>query len=362
MPNKKSPFLRFSEIVSKNSPVSRKRYNRLFAFYFKMLPTRFLSFIENIFYKKKLKGYEPKKPPIYVLGHWRSGTSFLQSLLGASPQFVFHTKFQTFFPESFLVTEKTIKQPATSILQQVGLIDSSEIEISMLNQAKPYSFHWGQVFPKSWKHYFDKYLFWDTISDEEAEQWNRNVKYLNKKVNFVNPDKQLLVKNPGDTARAKAILNLYPDVKFVFVHRNPYDVYYSSVKLWKKILNNLSLQEITLEEIKEAIIYTYKRVHEKYINDKALIPEGNLVEISYEELKDNPLQTMKVIYEELGLKDFEKDKPSLHKYLEGISHTPTDYKYKTKDLERIHDQWEFMFKHFNYPMLHLKGNSQRLVG
>lgn len=371
----RSPFVEFTKIVNKNGPVSMKRFPRLLAFYAKILPTRFLGFIEDSIYKRKLKRYHPKHPPVYILGHWRSGTSFLQSLLGAAPQFVYHTKFQTFFPESFLVTEKAVKQPATYILQNLGLIDSwhngiahnfssldtsSEIEVSMMNQAKAYSFHWGQIFPKSWNYYFDKYLFWDGIGNEEAKRWKSNVKHLNKKVNYLHPDCQLIVKNPGDTARMKQIHEIYPNAKFVFIHRNPYDVYYSTIKLWKKILGVLSLQEIDMEEIKTAVLYTYKRMHSNYIEHKKHVPKENIVEIPYGDLKNNALKTLQTIYSALDFEGYDEAKRSFRFYLNNISYKPSEYEYLPSDIERINEDWAFVFEHFNYPMWDVNG--ERMVG
>lgn len=371
----KTPIFYFLRIVKRNKPVHPKRYLRLIAFYSKILPSGFLGFLENIFYRKKLKKFKPEHPPLYILGHWRSGTSFLQSLLGESPQFVYHTKFQTFFPESFLLTEKTIKQAATAVLEYVGLTrswdrgiahnfssldTSSEIEISMMNQAKPYSFHWGQVFPKFWKYYFNRYLFWDDISESEIKNWKENVKYLNKKVNFLHPNCQVLVKNPGDTARVKAILDIYPDARFIFVHRNPYEVFYSSVKLWNKILSNLSLQEITLDEIKNAILYIYKRVHEKYFDSKKRIPADNLVEIAYEDLRKKPLKVMKHVYNELGIMGFDSAKPAFEKYVNAMKHKPTEYAFVNEDIDRINKEWAFIFKQLGYPM-HDTGKNRMAV-
>jgi hypothetical protein len=371
----RTPFFQFINIVIRNKSIGKGRYLRLLAFLSKMIPAGILGFIENRFYKRKLNRYQPKHPPLYILGHWRSGTSFLQSLLGEAPHFVYHTKFQTFFPESFLITEKTIKQPATSLLQSFGLIDSwhngiahnfssldtsSEIEISMMTEGKPFSFHWGQVFPKSWKYYFDKYLFWDNIEEPEEISWKNHVKYLNKKVNFVNPKKQLIVKNPGDTPRVKPILDIYPDAKFIFVHRNPYEVFYSSVKLWKKILNNLSLQEISIDEIKDAIIYTYKRVHSIYLEQRELIPEDNLVEIAYEDLRDEPMKTVQKIYKGLGFKKFSEAEQAFKNYLNDITHTPSDYTYETEDIERINQEWDFIFYALNYSIIDTK--KKRMVG
>ena len=67
----------------------------------KALLSDLLSKLESVVYANRLKRYHMPKPPIFVIGHWRSGTSFLQSLLGAPPGYVYFNKYQTIFPDSF---------------------------------------------------------------------------------------------------------------------------------------------------------------------------------------------------------------------------------------------------------------------
>src|SRR4051794_3899053 len=47
-------------------------------------------------------------PPVFILGHWRQGTTHLHNLLALDPQFAYPTLFQTLYPRSFLTTEAFI--------------------------------------------------------------------------------------------------------------------------------------------------------------------------------------------------------------------------------------------------------------
>lgn len=59
---------------------------------------------ENLLFGRKVR--ETKiAPPLFVLGVWRSGTSFLFNLLTRDPRFAFPNAYQASFPHSFLLTE-----------------------------------------------------------------------------------------------------------------------------------------------------------------------------------------------------------------------------------------------------------------
>src|SRR4029079_1152655 len=44
------------------------------------------------------------QPPLFVLGHWRSGTTHLHNLLTVDERFAFPNNYQVFYPHTFLTT------------------------------------------------------------------------------------------------------------------------------------------------------------------------------------------------------------------------------------------------------------------
>jgi hypothetical protein len=53
--------------------------------------------------------------PVFILGHWRSGTTLLHELLALDPQFDFPSSYACFAPGHFLVTERVLG-PVAQIL------------------------------------------------------------------------------------------------------------------------------------------------------------------------------------------------------------------------------------------------------
>lgn len=365
MSRKATPLTAFRQLVRKHQDQGIDHRKRLWAIYAKMLPSGIMSTLENWQYRRRLHSISLTKSPLYLLGHWRSGTTFLQFLLGQDPGIVFHSKFQTFFPQSFLLTEETVKPVAETFINafssvnawrdgislDMGLDTPSEIEVSLMNEASPVSFHWGHIFPKSWKYYFDRYLFQDDLTPREYRIWKQSVRRLNRKVQLKHLNKRVMVKNPGDTARVRAILDLYPRAKFVFIHRNPYDVYYSNKKLWRNILDHIAIQDMPTGELPEAIRYTYRRMHQAYLQQRSLIPEGNLIEISHQELSTDPMGTVESIYRQLDLKGFTRARPYLEAFAKKRQgpYQPPSYSYEPDEIAALNRDWNFAFQAFGYP-------------
>lgn len=362
--NNTAPVLAFTRILKEEGAVETKRLSKLIAIYLKFLPSGIMGKLEDVWYRKKVEQFEHPYPPLYLLGHWRSGTTFLHMMLGQDPDLTFHSKFASFFPDSFLLTQKTTKPLANRFLNTFGAINAwrdgismdmsmdspSEIEVGMINQARRETFHWGHVFPKSWQNYFDRYLFQRGMTQEEMAEWQASVRYLNRKVNFNAPEKRLMVKNPGDTARVKSILDIYPNAKFVFLHRDPYDVFYSNKKLWRNLLGHVSLQSMNEDELDEAILYIYEHMHRAYFEQRELIPEGNLVEISHRELSEQPVETLEYLYDAINLPGFSKVRPHFEREAQkrGQSKPSRGYDYRSIDVKRINKRWSFAFREWGY--------------
>src|SRR5262249_42416591 len=54
------------------------------------------------------------EPPLFVLGHWRSGTTFLHDLLALDPRYTYPNTYECFMPLHFLLSEDfmTSREPS----------------------------------------------------------------------------------------------------------------------------------------------------------------------------------------------------------------------------------------------------------
>lgn len=204
-------------------------------------------------------------------------------------------------------------------------------------------------FPKNAEEQFLKSVLFEGASQKEIVSWKENYDYLLRSVSFANKGKRLLLKNPANTARIETLLEMFPDAKFIHIYRNPYNVYFSTKKMRRQVLDIFALQSTTDEDLEYHVINDYIRVMKKYFDTKDKIPKKNLVEISYEDLEKNPVEQMELIYNELGIDGFEEAKPFFEQYLK------RQEKYKKnvhsigkKDLDYIKKHWAFTINAWGY--------------
>jgi len=337
-------------------------YKRIAAWFVKLILTEPLRWYEIITKDSEIRNHKLEHPPLFILGHWRSGTSFLQTLLAKDPNRGFLHKYASVFPESFLSSESIIKPVAKKITdtfetkRNISEISVSwewdtpgELDIAMITLISPYSPHWGHVFPADrFNDYMEKYAYFNTTTSEEERRWKETCRYLINKVSIRNTKKQLIIKSPANTARIEQLLDLYPKAKFVYIHRNPFDVFYSNLKMWHVILDNLSFQKIDQQQIVKYVLETYKKILSSYLDKRCIIPEGNLVELRYETFVQDPIVGLHRIYNELSLGGFEEALPYFQKFLSSQKNRSSAYHYESEIISRIEKEWGFSLREWPY--------------
>ena len=314
--------------------------------------------IQLLAYRKRIQAIDFKNnPPVFVIGHWRSGTTHLHYLLSKDSQFSYLEAFQAFFFRVALVSKKTMKPLLNRLMprtrpQDNVIIDAgapTEEEHPLTNLTHRSSMH-SFFFPKN-QNYFKRYHLFET-SEKSLSRWKKSYKRMLQEIAYYNgPERTLLLKNPHNTARIKVLKEMFPNAKFIFIHRNPFDVYKSTEHLYKKTIKSQFLQKFSDEEISECVISCYELVMKQYLDLKKFIPEDQLTEISFNDLSNSPLSELERIYKTLNITGFEKIKPSFESYIQDQKNyqknkfieLPEELKSKLKD------RWGFAFKAWNYP-------------
>ncbi len=287
----------------------------------------------------------PIQPPIFILGHYRSGTTHLHELMSLDPRFASPTRFQAYHPGSFLATERWCA-PINDLFMLPRRVQEDEIALMNLCCRSPY-LDW--CFPAASIDY-SKFLTFRRASDEEVALWKRTLRwYLGAlSVRFGKP---ILLKSPPHTARIRLILDVFPDAKFVHIRRNPFDVFASTVKLLKDIEPVFQLQVRRGPIDEESVLRTYEKMYDAYFDDLANIPQGQFTEIAYEDLEVAPVEQLKKIYRDLDLGDFGEVESVVNNYLESIQgyeknrHAGIDPSTRS----RIAERWRKTFSAWGYP-------------
>jgi len=316
------------------------------------IPVRYL---ESKKLKKIVEKVKLPDDPVIILGHWRSGTTHLHNLLCKDPQFGYVTMTQAFFPKSFIYLKifrnmMKVFMPDTRPQDNVKIgVDEPQEDEFALGSLCPYGFYVSWYFPQQMIENYIKYTCLKKVPSKVKEEWKRVYLELLKKAKYYIRRKSLVIKNPANTVRIKILLELFPNAKFINIHRNPFEIYMSTHKLYDSVLPWLNLQPISKKEIDKNIITIYKDMMLTFLKEKDLIPEENYIELTFKDLEENPIKQLKKIYQKFKLNGFEDIKPLFKDYLkETANYKKNKYVYSISTIEKVKKYWDFALKEWNY--------------
>ncbi|MFI5131964.1 MAG: sulfotransferase family protein [Chitinophagales bacterium] len=357
------PIYTFVKIAYKNGGISLKGIKNLLPWLIKTILFEPLRWIELSMYNKKISQHKLTKHPLFILGFYRSGTSYLHQLLVKDDRLGYHSNFQMVLPEIMLSSEKILLPVFEFFCRSFKLKDSvhrvplsfrfpGEEDATMTTSVNPRGAQWGYFFPKMMNQQFQKYVLFENIPESELEVWKQEFAFLLNKISLANHSKQLVLKSPPNTARIKILLSLFPNAKFIFIHRNPYEVYLSNKKFWKVTQSIYAVGGTRSVDINSIILNTYSKMMQRYLLEKDLIPEGQLVEIPYEDIIQRPLDSMRKIYETIHLDDFGYCENKLRSFVEHQkSFVRLNHEIPADERKVVTKKFEPFIRYWNYPIL-----------
>ena len=274
-------------------------------------------------YRKRAATVPLGEPPIFVIGHWRTGTTLLHDLFSTDPNLAYPTTYECFFPHHFLLTEGTLPKAMKVLLPKkrpqddvpVGFDRPQEEEFGMmiLGQGTPYTTHaWPRFGPAD-----SDYLDFKGVSEKHKKTWADAYMWLYRRLVLKHGGKRLVMKTPANAARLKLLTKLFPDARYVYLARNPLDVFPSSVKLWRALYSTQGLHNPPHLDpwLDDYVLDMFARLTEDYEEDRHLIPKGHLVELRYEDFVKDPVSNMRDIYTRLDIGGFEGAEGPMREFL-----------------------------------------------
>lgn len=311
-----------------------------------------LAVIERLRLKRPVP--PPPKPPIFILGFWRSGTTHLQNTLLQDERFAYLKFFHALNPSSFVHTEWFVKpffdfffrlnqfdHPAHGI--PFALDMPAEEDVAFPADGFHLAPCWGFVMQDHFRELFTPTALLEGLSDDDRELFEAYLSDFIGRLSMQVDHRQLLLKSPPHTARLPMIEKLFPGSRYVFIRRDPYEVFRSNIKLWRSF-DDQKMRPIDDEQIWSNIAWCYDRVHANYERDKHLLGD-RLIEVTFEELAAEPLEVVKRIYDGLGLGPPPEQK--MRAWLleahapPGPSATPAQIAYVNEHLGHWVDHWGY---------------------
>ena len=221
-----------------------------------------------------------------------------------------------------------------------------EFAIAIMSRISPYV---AMTFPRRQQHY-DRFLTFADASPEEIAKWKGAMMVFLQKLTL-KYGRPLILKSPTHTCRIKLLLELFPDAKFVHIQRNPFHVYPSMKKMMDATNRFWTLQNRDCVDWDERIIRQYREMYDVYFDQRSLIRDGHLHELSFEDLEADPIGQVRAIYETLNLADFETFEPKLRDYVATLSGYQKNVlpELSADTIRRLRQEWKVCFNSWSYP-------------
>ena len=261
-------------------------------------------------------------PPIFLLGFWRSGTTFLHELFCCDTLFGFPSTYACMNSAHFLLTEQGFhkrrgKQEAYRPMDnmQYSWTSPQEDEFALLCMGAPSPYE--ALLVPSLMSEPQALLDLRRRPAEEQDRWRRTIQLFLRELT-VQQNKPMALKSPTHGFRFPLLSSLFPGSRFIIIERNPYEVFASNLKLWATLLDMYSLESASSEQIEKFVLAAYL-IHEQAIVEGSSKQGENVARVKYEDLVADPLGEMSRIYSELKVPGFEQAQPAIRQYMASVA-------------------------------------------
>ncbi|ODR04645.1 hypothetical protein BHQ21_16610 [Mycobacterium sherrisii] len=312
-----------------------------------------LGMLQTIVFGRRVAETVIVDAPIFIVGHWRTGTTMLHEMLVLDEDHTGPTTYECIAPHHFLLTERfarfaeflTSKHRAMDNMD-LSLAHPQEDEFAwcMLGLPSPYLTIAFPNRPTQDTHYLDM----DQLSPRELNRWKRTLFRFVQQVYFCRR-KTVVLKSPTHSFRIKVLLEVFPQAKFIHIVRNPYVVYPSTVNLFKAFSRVHGLQRPTFDGLDETVLSTYVELYRKLDEGREIVDPSRFYEVRYEDLVKDPEGQLRRLYEHLKLGDFESYLPRLRKYLsDKATYRTNSYPMTSEQRAVVSERWGEFIERYGY--------------
>jgi hypothetical protein len=318
--------------------------------------------IERRRYDRRIASTPVDPPPIFVLGHWRSGTTHLHNLLGRDPDNTYPTVYQVVFPTAFMLTSSTIPPLTARMLSDTRGYDNvaqgwneaaeDEIALAKLTGLSPYL---AFMLPDQLPHY-ERYFDFLQAREAERDEWKAALRWFIGKIRLHSGGRRPVIKSCAHMARIRMLLDVFPDAKFVHIHRNPFTVAASTIHMreqtdWENFLQ--VPEKAFVENLATQVMVVGQRLFEQFFEDRSLIPPENFIEIAYPDLVARPREVLDNLYRHLDIPQGDRYDATIGAYLDGLRGYQTNKLSIDDELaDLIRESWKFVFEEYGYSLDH----------
>ncbi|MBN2131371.1 MAG: sulfotransferase [Sedimentisphaerales bacterium] len=310
--------------------------------------------IQELVYGAKIRQTQIEQHPIFILGHWRSGTTLLHELLVLDQRHSYPDNFSCFAPNHFYLTGGVFPRMLRFLMPSRRPMDNMKLswehpqedEFALCNMGVP-SPYLTMAFPNRPPQHQD-YLDLEGISPEALDHWKESLQWFLKCLTLRTP-KRMVLKSPAHTCRIKPLLELFPDARFVHIVRDPYVIFPSTLNLWRRLYRDWGFQVPRYANLEDHVFDTFNRMYEVFERDRRLITPSRFCEVRYEDLVPDVLGQMRRVYDTLELSGFDEVQPELEAYVAAQAGYKTNrYEMSPELHDEITRRWAGFIERYGY--------------
>ena len=307
-------------------------------------------------YRQQLADKPLENDPLFILGHWRSGTTFVHNIFAQDKHFGYTTTYQTVFPHYIMALQGFFKPTMGWLMPDKRPTDNMELapdlpqeEEFAINNTCPFNYYNFWFFPQRMQEYCDRYLTFRDITDEELAEFKREFEKLVKISLWNTGGTQYLSKNPPHTGRLKALTELFPNAKYVYLIRNPYTVFESTRNFFLNTIRPLELHSIPVEQMEQNILRNYVELYRAYKEQKQYVPAENIFEVKFEDIEQDALGITEAIYRQLRIPGWEEARPAIEAYIgRKKGYKKNHYEYEPRTIQLVNEHWGPILDEWGY--------------
>lgn len=155
------------------------------------------------------------------------------------------------------------------------------------------------VFPKSKKYFLlDDEDFLPPA--EERAAWEKALVSFVAKIKTAT-GKRPVLKNPFHCLRIPILLRLFPEAKFIEIHRDPLAVIPSTINMWNIIGRQNALNGNWCEPPMGEVISVFERISNQIRVDLDMLPKERRAELVFEVFEKDPIGEIGRVYQDFGM-------------------------------------------------------------
>ncbi len=282
-----------------------------------------LAWLKSLLIRHQLRARRLPPDPIVVIGHWRSGTTYLHQLLASDPAAATVRNSLMVAPQVGILLRPLIALLLSRLMSAIRPIDAvawgpddpqeDELCIAKLTIDTNMA---GVAFPLNYLVHFRRSVLTTTRRFERVWLYVAQLTWLQNGAGR----SHLLIKNSAHTARVPMVLKHCPKARFIVLKREPIDSIRSLVQVKQRMAALVGLQPppTQITQVEETVT-AYRELMQAFEASRHLIPTGQLIEVSYPDLVQQPFDVVKGIYEAFGLLSWNKAQAHIRQRIEQSS-------------------------------------------